>query len=506
MLLAGDSRIFSGWAMAGQLAVSDDLPEAPRFADAFVIFSVTVLSLAVGAWLLLRLKLALLSGTAAALAVYMLLLALHLLLRRTFLYEPVPDPRGGWVSHAMARAALEGEEAPGRPLGEGLPRPPTLPDGRRRGAEYPAADGGGPRRGTGQDAFRFRPSREPGFASPPQQRGVADEPGAEPDAASSPMSVEVIQDLIKKLADELNSTPEGAPPAPELSAAERAAAREGDGRASAAPQQSGAAEAPQAPLTREAQLARIAEALTGRRVEMQLEPIHALAEGRPRHVEVSMRLIAADGASLDQATIQRTVGGAPLMPRIDSLRFTHAARVARRLGDRGRHGTVLVLVDGGSLIDEDFLAAAAAEVGTPVARRLVLSFTQAAVRTFTLRHTEVLKTLVAAGLRCALEEVVDLDMDLAALKKMGVDFVKLDAQQFLEGLPAAGGRVPAADICRHLGDYGLTLIVGSIEDEWLLARILGFGVQFGKGALFGAPRVVKDNAAAAAASRGEQRA
>ncbi len=35
-----------------------------------------------------------------------------------------------------------------------------------------------------------------------------------------------------------------------------------------------------------------------------------------------------------------------------------------------------------------------------------------------------------------------------------------------------------------------------IEDEWLLASVLGFGVLFGKGGLFGAPRIVRDEAGA----------
>ena len=56
--------------------------------------------------------------------------------------------------------------------------------------------------------------------------------------------------------------------------------------------------------------------------------------------------------------------------------------------------------------------------------------------------------------------------------------------------------MPASDICRHLADFGLSLIVGRIEDDWLLARILGFGVMFGKGTLFGGPRLVKDEVVA----------
>jgi len=70
-------------------------------------------------------------------------------------------------------------------------------------------------------------------------------------------------------------------------------------------------------------------------------------------------------------------------------------------------------------------------------------------------------------------------------------------------LAPGGVRIPASDICRHLSDFGLTLIVGRIEDDWLLARILGFGVLLGNGTLFGAPKLVKpeivsDRGAAAA--------
>ena len=62
---------------------------------------------------------------------------------------------------------------------------------------------------------------------------------------------------------------------------------------------------------------------------------------------------------------------------------------------------------------------------------------------------------------------------------------------FLEGLAAAGGRVAASDLGRFFGDIGLTLIVARIEDDWMLARILGFGVQSGMGGLFGGPKLVK---------------
>jgi cyclic-di-GMP phosphodiesterase TipF (flagellum assembly factor) len=171
-------------------------------------------------------------------------------------------------------------------------------------------------------------------------------------------------------------------------------------------------------------------------------------------------------------------------------------RVARRLGERGRKGSVLAQVDGDSLTDESFLAATATEPGIQAGMDLVLSFAQSEVRAFSPGHTQALNALAAAGFRFALEDVTHLDMDFAALQTMGFAFVKLDASVFLDGLPAAGGRIPASDICRHLADFGLALVVGRIEDDWLLARILGFGVLFGKGALFGEPRLVKDDVVA----------
>jgi cyclic-di-GMP phosphodiesterase TipF (flagellum assembly factor) len=98
------------------------------------------------------------------------------------------------------------------------------------------------------------------------------------------------------------------------------------------------------------------------------------------------------------------------------------------------------------------------------------------------------------GFRFALQAVTDLDMDFDSLKTKGFSFVKLDADVFLEGMPAPGGPLPAADICRHLAELGLTLIVGGIDDETKLARIFGFGALLGQGQMFGGPRPVKAEA------------
>jgi cyclic-di-GMP phosphodiesterase TipF (flagellum assembly factor) len=178
-----------------------------------------------------------------------------------------------------------------------------------------------------------------------------------------------------------------------------------------------------------------------------------------------------------------------------------AARVARRLAERGREGSVLAAASGESITDDSFLETAGQQNPLEGGRvRLVLAFSQADARAFTPAHAEALGTMAAAGFGFALEDVTDLEMDFGKLKVMGFEYVKLDAQVFLDGMQAPGGCIPAADICRYLSEFGLTLIVGAIEDDWLLAKVMGFGVLLGKGTLFGGPRLIKAMESGAAAA------
>ena len=377
--------------MTQQFAVPDDSPpHNPRYSDAFVVFSVTVLSCAIGAWLLLRLGLALWMGSVAALGVYAALLSFHMLVRRSIVaaepqiaVAPVAGKRTKREPSPATEAARWAETV--------ITEPPRPAD------ELPQPNAG--------DPFNFRPSREPSlpFAAagpnpaPPLAAGEqqASEPPRLPDASQPDMSVELIQDLIKKLADELNTATGSerlvAPSEPgqeveamvgrSLSALQTTARtmRDPAGQAEAAapagqvpawwpiprsePSLEQAGPAPGAPPQLNPQLARIAEAVAAERMEVLLEPIHALVEGRPRHFEVSMRLLTADGATLDQRDYAQAALGSGLMPRIDAAKMVRAARVAGRLGRRGREGAVLATMAGDSLTDQAFLDAAASGPG-----------------------------------------------------------------------------------------------------------------------------------------------
>jgi len=426
--------------------------------------------------------------------------------------EPGTEPRAG-PSFAPFSAA----GAPRQGAASDLDHPHALPDASAEIAfHYRPRDAGGTL-GAGRN-----PPRPGATTGPPHGTGDAWQGGS-----PSEKNVELIQDLIKKLADELSDVPTttqatvGAPGEAEdamiarslaaldtAAASMRAAAVEPDKEAPRATWWSGTepavggAEAatlrapraaapppavPAAPPVPSGPVSRAAEAIAANRMEILLEPIQALNEGRARHFEISSRFLAGDGGPIETAPLERT----GLIARMDAARVIRAARVALRLGERGREGNVMTRIAGESLTDPGFIDAVVQQAKTARGMGLILSLTQPAARNLTDVQLSGLQALMTAGCGFGLEEVGDLKMDFAVLKTAGFTFVKLDAPTFLEGLPAASGRVAASDVCRFLQDFGLTLIVARIEDDWMLARILGFGVQFGMGGLFGGPKLVK---------------
>jgi cyclic-di-GMP phosphodiesterase TipF (flagellum assembly factor) len=164
------------------------------------------------------------------------------------------------------------------------------------------------------------------------------------------------------------------------------------------------------------------------------------------------------------------------------------------LADRGKSGAVFTGLAGESLGDDDFLAKLSEISGERAAiiDQLVVSLAQEDVRAFAPAHWALVRDLCSAGFRFALEHVTDLDMDFDMLRAAGVQYVKLDAEVFLSGLPAGEAHViPARDIYRFLAEKGLSLIVDRIDTEGQLTRIVDCGVLYGQGQLFGGARPVK---------------
>ncbi|HRD77894.1 MAG TPA: EAL domain-containing protein [Hyphomicrobiaceae bacterium] len=234
----------------------------------------------------------------------------------------------------------------------------------------------------------------------------------------------------------------------------------------------------------------ITEAVAADRYDVMVEPIQSLKDRKARHFEIGLRLIIQNGTALDDVDYVRATRGTELLARIDAAKMLRTARFAEHLLTRGKSASVHSAISGDSLASDAFLDdfAATLEGRGQLAHVLVLGFSQIEVRSFSPVHWETLHVMADLGLRFSLEHVTDLDMDFESLKGSGFEFVKLDAEVFLDGLQCEGTLVPAADLCRHLSELGLSLVVSHIADDRALAKILGFGVLLGQGELFGRPR------------------
>jgi cyclic-di-GMP phosphodiesterase TipF (flagellum assembly factor) len=237
----------------------------------------------------------------------------------------------------------------------------------------------------------------------------------------------------------------------------------------------------------------IAAAISDGRLDVMLEPVIGLGDLRPRHFEVSLRLMDENGNAADARPGDPHFASTGLLPLLDRARLNHTANVAGRLDKRGKTGAVLSEYCRDSLTDREFLlgAKSCSDRHPGITGQLVLSFSQNSMRNLNETQWAALAALKSIGFRFAVQDIADLDMDFGRLAEAGFAFAKLDADVFLEGLRSQHGIVPANDISRYFASLGLALIVGRIDDENERARLFGFGVQLGQGQLFGGARPTK---------------
>jgi EAL domain-containing protein (putative c-di-GMP-specific phosphodiesterase class I) len=245
-----------------------------------------------------------------------------------------------------------------------------------------------------------------------------------------------------------------------------------------------AAEHAPVPTPAEVSVAAVAEAIQAEAADVFLSPILGLADHSARHFEVSVHLRS------EVAEVRTVAEGAGLLPLLDALAVRHAAGFALMLERRGREGAVFSRIGSRSLESDGFVTDVAGRHAEGIADRMVLAFAQNEMRGLGPAQITALEDLARLGFRFSLQGIADLDMDFEALQALGFEFVKLDAQVFQAGLPCGGETVPAAEICQHFADLGLSVIVCDIADEATRERMVGWGVAYGQGELFGAPRPV----------------
>jgi EAL domain-containing protein (putative c-di-GMP-specific phosphodiesterase class I) len=326
-------------------------------------------------------------------------------------------------------------------------------------------------------------------------------------AAERETDLDAVHGMIKRLADEVNvgaePTLDGMPPRQESVLRASLNALQTTANAMRATKKKGGlppvstaprAGAPMPPpiMPSHTRLASLAEAVAAGRIDVALSPIVGLADHQVHYYEVVACPRDERGTLLSATTRDPQLALAGLLPLLDSARLRQAARVARSFAEEGRATSLFAPATAVSLANDSFLdeLADAYRDREALASELVLTFAQADVRTFGGSEWSALTDMRDLGFRFGVEDVTDFDYEFTALCAAGFAFVKLDAATLIGGLAAPNGTMGADEVCRNLGELGLTLIVGGVDDETLRSQVLAAGVPLGQGALYGAPVAV----------------
>ncbi|MGH6953512.1 MAG: EAL domain-containing protein, partial [Alphaproteobacteria bacterium] len=174
---------------------------------------------------------------------------------------------------------------------------------------------------------------------------------------------------------------------------------------------------------------------------------------------------------------------------IDNMLLFRCVQLVRRTQQRRFEIGFFCHISPHTLSDGAFLADFVAFMtqNRELAANLYFEFTQASVAEQTDDVARQLSRLARVGYRFSLDQVSDLNLDAALLRRQNFAFVKLDAAKLLESR-RSGAAVDPRELRERLDRHGINLVAEKIETEEVLLELLDIGIKFGQGYLFGEPR------------------
>lgn len=265
--------------------------------------------------------------------------------------------------------------------------------------------------------------------------------------------------------------------------------------------------APAPPSTSEVDAEMIRDALDANRVDLYLQPVVGLPQRRTYFYEGYTRIRDSDGRVLAPAEFLAAAEEAGLITDVDNLLLLRCVQIVRRLTKQDRRVGVFCNVSIRSLADDDFFPAFLDFLrrNSDLAGALIFEMPRAAFEQRSATAARNMARLADFGFRFSLDQVTDLNLDLAELQRAGVRFVKASGERLIQaangGEPVAGrepGAIRPEDIAGLFARYGVDLIAEKVETEATVVEVLDLDVAYAQGHLFGAPRPVRDEVLSAA--------
>ena len=241
----------------------------------------------------------------------------------------------------------------------------------------------------------------------------------------------------------------------------------------------------------EAQLLEAIErGLREEKVELYLQPVVSLPQRKRRFYECYSRIVTEDGGLITPEQYIPVAERSGLVAAIDNLLLVRCVQLVRRARRDQPDVGFFCNISSASLADADFFQDFIAFMAEnrQLAETLIFEFDQASIAAGDYVTRINLQRLRGCGYRFSLDQVTDMDLDLADLASQGFRYVKVGAHLLHE---LARGDRPVLDMRAFKGALdrnAVDLIVEKIESEDMLLDLLELRVDFGQGYLFGEPR------------------
>ena len=254
----------------------------------------------------------------------------------------------------------------------------------------------------------------------------------------------------------------------------------------------------------DAVLRRVKDALEDGRVDLHLQPIVSLPQRRVSFYEGFTRLRDPEGSLILPADILDAARRANLMGVLDNMMLYRSVEVVRRLAARDRRVGVFCNVSSHSLEDPHFFPFFLnhLEQNRDLAGALIFEIRASRFEHRSRQMREAMERLTALGFRFSIDHAESIDIDLPRLQDAGVRFVKLKGGTLIDQLRDPFGPRPQSSVERKISGeevssvcsrYGVTLIAEKIEEEVSVVEVLEYGIPYGQGHIFGAPRPIKSS-------------
>jgi len=238
----------------------------------------------------------------------------------------------------------------------------------------------------------------------------------------------------------------------------------------------------------------VAAAIAADRFDLYLQRIVGLPQRRIRGYDVTLRPDGSDLA-IPNSDIRQAVEAVGHQLAFDRKLMIQAVRLARVFEQRDRDVVLFADISQRFLMSEaafDDLDALVADV-PHAPQRIVLCLPQRFFKKAVAFEHEALRTLGKMGFSFMMRDVEDLDFDPLKLAQMGVRWLRMSADSFIDIAHASETLldVATADFITLLGRRKISFMVDGVTDESGIAELIDLNIEFAQGLAFAPPQAVR---------------